>query len=169
KMQNAVSTVAKNQGISEREAFEILMNNQVSSGHSYGGKVSGGFSIPGQGLFGVRGGSEIYAEHSNSDRDSITKGTQESGSRNMDYHQGQNVQAAKDFREATDVLESERMSHGTSQNDNTANSDINQFAATLSVSKNSYDQYMSSRTRSQEYSEMASLAKSHSAQIDSNF
>ncbi|ETO41274.1 conjugal transfer mating-pair stabilization protein TraG [Morganella sp. EGD-HP17] len=167
KMQNAVSTVAKNQGVSKREAYEMLMNNQVSSGYSYGGKVSGGGNTPT--VFGFKAGAEIYAEHSNSDRDSITKGTQESGSRNTDYHYGQNVQAQKDFREGWDVLESERMSHGTSQNDNTASSDVDQFAATLSVSQNSYDQYMTSRTRSQEYSEMASLAKSHSAQIDRNF
>ncbi|EBK2214598.1 conjugal transfer protein TraG [Salmonella enterica subsp. enterica serovar Schwarzengrund] len=166
KMQNAVSTVAKNQGISEREAFERLMNNQVSSGSTHGVKGSAGIGIDGK-LFKV--GGDIYGDYSSSDRDSVTKGTQEGGSRNTDYHYGQNVQAQKDFREGWDVLESERMSHGTSQNDNTANSDINQFAATLSVSQNSYDQYMTSRTRSQEYSEMASLAKSHSAQIDSNF
>lgn len=168
KMQNAVSTVAKNQGISEREAFERLMNNQVSSGYTAGGKMSGGFGVPG-GMGILKGGVEGYIDTNKSDRDSITKGTQEGGSRNTDYHYGQNVQAQKDFREGWDVLESERLSHGTSQNDNTANSDINQFAATLSVSQNSYDQYMTSRTRSQEYSEMASLAKSHSAQIDSNF
>lgn len=166
KMQNAVSTIAKNQGISEREAFERLMNNQVSSGSTHGVKGSAGIGIDGK-LFKV--GGDIYGDYSSSDRDSVTKGTQEGGSRNTDYHYGQNVQAQKDFREGWDVLESERISHGSSQNDNTANSDINQFAATLSVSKNSYDQYMTSRTRSQEYSEMASLAKSHSAQIDSNF
>lgn len=168
KMQNAVSTVAKNQGISEREAFEKLMNNQVSSGYTAGGKMSGGFGVPG-GMGILKGGVEGYIDTNKSDRDSITKGTQEGGSRNTDYHYGQNIQAQKDFREGWDVLESERMSHGTSQNDNTANSDINQFAATLSVSQNSFDQYMTTRTRSQEYSEMASLAKSHSAQIDSNF
>ncbi|HDF2330357.1 TPA: hypothetical protein PC537_004015, partial [Morganella morganii] len=169
KMQNAVSTVAKNQGISKREAYEMLMNNQVSSGYGYGGKVSGGLGFGGGSGSGPKIGVDGYVEANKSDRDSITKGTQESGSRNTDYHYGQNVQAQKDFREGWDVLKSERMSHGTSQNDNTANSDINQFAATLSVSQNSYDQYMTSRTRSQEYSEMASLAKSHSAQIDSNF
>ncbi|MCU6222955.1 conjugal transfer mating-pair stabilization protein TraG [Morganella morganii] len=166
KMQNAVSTIAKNQGISEREAFEILMNNQVSSGSTHGVKGSAGIGIDGK-LFKV--GGDIYGDYSSSDRDSVTKGTQEGGSRNTDYHYGQNVQAQKDFREGWDVLESERISHGSSQNDNTTNSDINQFAATLSVSQNSYDQYMTSRTRSQEYSEMASLAKSNSAQIDSNF
>lgn len=167
KMQNAVSTVAKNQGISKREAYEMLMNNQVSSGYTAGIKGSIGGNTPA--VFNVKAGGEIYIDTNKSDRDSITKGTHEGGSRNTDYHYGQNVQAQKDFREGWDVLESERMSHGTSQNDNTANSDINQFAATLSVSQNSYDQYMTSRTRSQEYSEMASLAKSHSAQIDSNF
>ncbi|MET4862648.1 conjugal transfer mating-pair stabilization protein TraG [Morganella morganii] len=169
KMQNAVSTIAKNQGISEREAFERLMNNQVSSGYGYGGKVSGGLGFGSGSGSGPKIGVDGYVEANKSDRDSITKGTQESGSRNTDYHYGQNVQAQKDFREGWDVLKSERMSHGTSQNDNTANSDVDQFAATLSVSQNSYDQYMTSRTRSQEYSEMASLAKSHSAQIDSNF
>lgn len=169
KMQNAVSTVAKNQGISKREAYEMLMNNQVSSGYGYGGKVSGGLGFGRDSGSGPKIGVDGYVEANKSDRDSITKGTQESGSRNTDYHYGQNVQAQKDFREGWDVLESERMSHGTSQNDNTANSDVDQFAATLSVSQNSYDQYMTSRTRSQEYSEMASLAKSHSAQIDSNF
>lgn len=169
KMQNAVSTVAKNQGISKREAYEMLMNNQVSSGYGYGGKVSGGLGFGGGSGSGPKIGVDGYVEANKSDRDSITKGTLEGGSRNTDYHYGQNVQAQKDFREGWDVLESERMSHGTSQNDNTANSDVDQFAATLSVSQNSYDQYMTSRTRSQEYSEMASLAKSHSAQIDSNF
>lgn len=167
KMQNAVSTVAKNQGISKREAYEMLMNNQVSSGYTAGIKGSVGGNTPA--VFGVKAGGEIYIDTNKSDRDSVTKGTQEGGSRNTDYHYGQNVQAQKDFREGWDVLESERMSHGTSQNDNTANSGVDQFAATLSVSQNSYDQYMTSRTRSQEYSEMASLAKSHSAQIDSNF
>ncbi|MGJ7067280.1 conjugal transfer mating-pair stabilization protein TraG [Morganella morganii] len=167
KMQNAVDTVAKNQGVSKREAYEMLMNNQVSSRYTAGIKGSVGGNTPA--VFGVKAGGEIYIDTNKSDRDSITKGTQEGGSRNTDYHYGQNVQAQKDFREGWDVLESERMSHGTSQNDNTANSGVDQFAATLSVSQNSYDQYMTSRTRSQEYSEMASLAKSHSAQIDSNF
>lgn len=166
KMQNAVSTVAKNQGVSEREAYEMLMNNQVSSGYTAGGKTSvgAGFNI---GI--AKAGAEGYMDVNKSDRDTVTKGTQEGGSRNTDYHHGQNVQAAKDFREATDVLQSERVSQGASQNDTVAHSGIDQFAATLSVSQNSYDQYMTSRTRSQEYSEMASLAKSHSAQIDSNF
>lgn len=163
KMQNAVSTVAKNQGISEREAFERLMNNQVSRGYTIGTKISGGAKIPGV------GSAEGYFDANISDRDSVTNGTQESNSRNTDYFHGQNIQAQKDFREGMDVLQSERVSHGTNRNDNTASSDVDQFAATLSVSQNSYDQYMTSRTRSQEYSEMASFAKTHSAQIDRNF
>lgn len=166
KMQNAVSSVAKNNGISEREAYEQLMNNQVSSGYTAGAKASGGASFN-VGIF--KGGAEGYIDTNRSDRDSITKGTQEGGSRNTDYQLGQNMQAAKDFREASDVLQSERISHGSSQNDNSANSNVEQFAATLSVSQNSYDQFVSSQTRSQEYSDMASLAQSRSAQIDSNF
>jgi hypothetical protein len=39
--------------------------------------------------------------------------------------------------------------------DNNASSRVDQFAASLSA-KNSYDQYTNSRTRSHEYSEMAS-------------
>ena len=171
KMQNAVSTVAKNMGISKHEAYEMLLNNQVSSGYSWGGRLSGGVGV-GSGVMtgkGGRAGADAYIEYSKSDRDSVTNGTRESNSRNTDYFHGQNIQAQKDFREGMEVLQSERVSHGTNRNDNTASSDVDQFAATLSVSRNSYDQYMTSRTRSQEYSEMASFAKTHSAQIDRNF
>lgn len=168
KMQNAVSTVAKNMGISKHEAYEMLLNNQVSSGYSAGikGNVGGGNTVP---VFGIKAGGEIYIDANKSNRDSVTNGTRESNSRNTDYFHGQNIQAQKDFREGMEVLQSERVSHGTNRNDNTASSDVDQFAATLSVSQNSYDQYMTSRTRSQEYSEMASFAKTHSAQIDRNF
>lgn len=70
KMQNAVSTVAKTR-ISKREAYEMLMNNQVSSGYTAGIKGSVGGNTPA--VFGVKAGGEIYIDTNKSDRDSVTK------------------------------------------------------------------------------------------------
>lgn len=52
--------------------------------------------------------------------------------------------------------------------DNNASSRVDQIAASLSSAKNSYDQYTSSRTRSQEYSEMASRTESLTGQMSEN-
>jgi conjugal transfer mating pair stabilization protein TraG len=45
---------------------------------------------------------------------------------------------------------------------------VDQFAASLSSAKNSYDQYTTSRTRSHEYSEMASRTESLTGQMSEN-
>ncbi|MDI4596705.1 conjugal transfer protein TraG, partial [Klebsiella pneumoniae] len=49
--------------------------------------------------------------------------------------------------------------------DNNASSRVDQFAASLSSAKNSYDQYTTSKTRSHEYSDMASRTESMSGQM----
>nr|QTX14523.1 IncF plasmid conjugative transfer protein TraG [Klebsiella pneumoniae] len=75
-------------------------------------------------------------------------------------------QAAKDFKEASDYFTSRKTTTSGNITDNNASSRVDQFAASLSSAKNSYDQYTSSRTRSHEYSEMASRTESMTGQMN---
>jgi conjugal transfer mating pair stabilization protein TraG len=90
------------------------------------------------------------------------------GRESHDSRHDTSSQAAKDFKEASDYITSHKTSTSGNTTDNNASSRVDQFSASLSSAKNSYDQYTNSRTRSHEFSEMASRTESMSGQMSEN-
>ena len=175
KMWNAVVSNAKANNISNEESFNQLMEDSSKRAQSFDAHVSGKLSSGDQ-LFGKLGkwGTGLSAEvgakgsagwtHNSGDTDSIGS----SGRQSHDSRHDTSSQAAKDFKEASDYFTSRKTSTSGNRTDNNASSRVDQFAASLSSAKNSYDQYTSSRTRSHEYSEMASRTESMSGQMNEN-
>ncbi|QLS23701.1 conjugal transfer mating-pair stabilization protein TraG [Klebsiella michiganensis] len=175
KMWNAVVSNAKANNISNEESFQQLMDKSTKgslSGEIYGGaKLSSGDQLAGKlgkwatGL-SAEGGSKISAGLNASS--GSTESTSESGRSSHDSRHDTSSQAAKDFKEASDYITSHKTSTSGNTTDNNASSRVDQFSASLSSAKNSYDQYTNSRTRSHEFSEMASRTESMSGQMSEN-
>ncbi len=175
KMWNAVVSNAKANNISNEESFQQLMDKSTKgsvSGEMYGNaKWSTGDQLAGKlgkwatGL-SAEGGAKISAGLNASS--GSTDSTNESGRSSHDSRHDTSSQAARDFKEASDYFTSRKTTISGNITDNNASSRVEQFAASLSSAKNSYDQYTNSRTRSHEYSEMASRTESMSGQINEN-
>ncbi|HBR7784256.1 TPA: conjugal transfer mating pair stabilization protein TraG, partial [Klebsiella pneumoniae] len=175
KMWNAVVANAKANNISNEESFQQLMDDSAKSTQGVDLYGSGKWSSGDQ-LFGKLGkwGTGLSAEagvkgsagwtHSSGNTDNV--GT--SGRESNDSRHDTSSQAAKDFKEASDYFTSRKTTTSGNITDNNASSRVDQFAASLSSAKNSYDQYTSSRTRSHEYSEMASGTESMTGQMNEN-
>ncbi|AJA98358.1 MULTISPECIES: conjugal transfer mating-pair stabilization protein TraG [Klebsiella] len=169
KMWNAVVANAKANNISNEESFQQLMDESrkgTVSGEMYGSaKASGGFEI-----FGTGGRAEVGGKISLNGTASTgsTDMVGQSGRKSEDSRHDISGQAAKDFKEGSDYFTSQKTSTSGNITDNNASSRVDQFAASLSSAKNSYDQYTNSRTRSHEYSEMASRTESMSGQMSEN-
>lgn len=175
KMWNAVVANAKANNISNEESFQQLMDDSAKSTQGVDLYGSGKWSSGDQ-LFGKLGkwGTGLSAEagvkgsagwtHSSGNTDNV--GT--SGRESNDSRHDTSSQAAKDFKEASDYFTSRKSTTSGNITDNNASSRVDQFAASLSSAKNSYDQYTSSRTRSHEYSEMASRTESMTGQMNEN-
>lgn len=175
KMWNAVVANAKANNISNEESFQQLMDDSAKSTQGVDLYGSGKWSSGDQ-LFGKLGkwGTGLSAEagvkgsagwtHSSGNTDNV--GT--SGRESNDSRHDTSSQAAKDFKEASDYFTSRKTTTSGNITDNNASSRVDQFAASLSSDKNSYDQYTSSRTRSHEYSEMASRTESMTGQMNEN-
>lgn len=175
KMWNAVVANAKANNISNEESFQHLMDDSAKSTQGVDLYGSGKWSSGDQ-LFGKLGkwGTGLSAEagvkgsagwtHSSGNTDNV--GT--SGRESNDSRHDTSSQAAKDFKEASDYFTSRKTTTSGNITDNNASSRVDQFAASLSSAKNSYDQYTSSRTRSHEYSEMASRTESMTGQMNEN-
>ncbi|HHL3732032.1 TPA: conjugal transfer mating-pair stabilization protein TraG [Klebsiella pneumoniae] len=175
KMWNAVVANAKANNISNEESFQQLMDDSAKSTQGVDLYGSGKWSSGDQ-LFGKLGkwGTGLSAEagvkgsagwtHSSGNTDNV--GT--SGRESNDSRHDTSSQAAKDFKEASDYFTSRKTTTSGNITDNNASSRVDQFAASLSGAKNSYDQYTSSRTRSHEYSEMASRTESMTGQMNEN-
>ncbi|HFZ8967521.1 TPA: conjugal transfer protein TraG, partial [Klebsiella pneumoniae] len=121
-------------------------------------KLATGASVEG----GIKG--SISGSGSTGSTDTVGQ----SGRHSSDSRHDISSQAAKDFREASDYLVSHKTNTSGNITDNNASSRVDQFAASLSSAKNSYDQYTTSRTRSHEYSEMASRTESLTGQMSEN-
>ncbi len=175
KMWNAVVANAKANNISNEESFQQLMDDSAKSTQGVDLYGSGKWSSGDQ-LFGKLGkwGTGLSAEagvkgsagwtHSSGNTDNV--GT--SGRESNDSRHDTSSQAAKDFKEASDYFTSRKTTTSGNITDNNASSRVDQFAASLSSAKNSYDQYTSSRTPSHEYSEMASRTESMTGQMNEN-
>lgn len=175
KMWNAVVANAKANNISNEESFQQLMDKSTKgavSGEIYGGgkwssgdqlagklgKLATGFSADG----GFKGSVALSGTSGSTDS------TNESGRESHDSRHDTSSQAAKDFKEASDYFTSHKTTTSGNITDNNASSRVDQFSASLSSAKNSYDQYTTSRTRSHEYSEMASRTESMTGQMNEN-
>lgn len=175
KMWNAVVSNAKANNISNEESFQQLMDKSTKgsvSGEMYGNaKWSTGDQLAGKlgkwatGL-SAEGGAKISAGLNASS--GSTDSTNESGRSSHDSRHDTSSQAARDFKEASDYFTSRKTTISGNITDNNASSRVEQFAASLSSAKNSFDQYTNSRTRSHEYSEMASRTESMSGQMNEN-
>ena len=175
KMWSAVVSNAKANNISNEESFQQLMDDFSKRTQSFDMHASGKWSSGDQ-LFGKLGkwGTGLSAEvggkgsagwgHSSGNTDNVSS----SGRESHDSRHDTSSQAAKDFKEASDYFTSRKTTNSGNITDNNASSRVDQFAASLSSAKNSYDQYTNSRTRSHEYSEMASRTESMSGQMNEN-
>ncbi|HHR1005483.1 TPA: conjugal transfer mating-pair stabilization protein TraG [Raoultella planticola] len=171
KMWSAVVSNAKANNISNEESFQQLMDDSSKRTQSFDMHASGKWSSGDQ-LFGKLGkwGTGLSAEvggkgsagwgHSSGNTDNVSS----SGRESHDSRHDTSSQAAKDFKEASDYFTSRKTTNSGNITDNNASS----RAASLSSAKNSYDQYTNSRTRSHEYSEMASRTESMSGQMNEN-
>ncbi|WP_368755272.1 conjugal transfer mating-pair stabilization protein TraG [Klebsiella oxytoca] len=175
KMWNAVVSNAKANNISNEESFQQLMDKSTKgsvSGQMYGStKLSSGDQLAGKlgkwaTGFSMEGGVKLSTEGSASS--GSTDSTNESGRSSHDSRHDTSSQAARDFKEASDYFTSRKTTTSGNITDNNASSRVDQFVASLSSAKNSYDQYTNSRTRSHEYSEMASRTESMSGQMNEN-
>ena len=175
KMWNAVVSNAKANNISNEQSFQNLMDETSRgsiTGEAYGGaKWSSGDQLAGK--FGklltgasVEGGVKVAASGTGSTGSTDTVG--QSGRHSVDTRHDTSSQAAKDFKEGSDYITSHKTSTSGNTTDNNASSRVDQFSASLSSAKNSYDQYTNSRTRSHEFSEMASRTESMSGQMSEN-
>lgn len=175
KMWNAVVSNAKANNISNEQSFQNLMDQTSRgsiTGEAYGGaKWSSGDQLAGK--FGklltgasVEGGVKVAASGTGSTGSTDTVG--QSGRHSVDTRHDISSQAAKDFKEGSDYITSHKTSTSGNTTDNNASSRVDQFSASLSSAKNSYDQYTNSRTRSHEFSEMASRTESMSGQMSEN-
>ncbi|EBO9664507.1 conjugal transfer protein TraG [Salmonella enterica] len=164
KMLNATQTLAKHLGVSESEAYNHLMDKSSRGSLNVGGKVSASSPkffkfIEAEGYIGAELTGSTGSSH----------GTSETNSKMKDLRDDKSSQLAQDFREGLDMVTSSRLSANGSHTDATSSNKVEQLAATLTDTQNSYQQYSESMTRSHEYSEMAAYVQSNSAQINSNF
>lgn len=162
KMLTATEGYAKANNVSTQEAYNQLMDKASRGTITAGSKASVGGKLFGTGIEAHTG-----AEFSGSSGSS--HGTNETNSQTNDFRNDRASQFANDFREGLDMVTSSRVTAGGTHTDAASANKVEQLAATLSETQNSYQQYSDSMTRSHEYSEMAAYVQSNSAQINSNF
>lgn len=169
KMWNAVVANARANNISNEQSFQNLMDESrkgsITGGAYIKASVGTGFEFLGNGGK-VEAGGKVAIDGTATTGSTDTVG--QSGRHSEDSRHDVSSQAAKDFKEASDYFTSRKTTTSGNITDNNASTRIDQFAASLSSAKNSYDQYTNSRTRSHEYSEMASRTESMSGQMNEN-
>ena len=175
-MVSAAQSYAARNNISENQAFNELMDKstrgEVHAGAKAYGRVDSDKAALGKIAslaFGGSAGGEFYAGGSGSASSGSTDSTTQGGQQTRDHSADQSSQELKDFRQGKDMVQSYRVSHSGSHTDNTANTQLDQLGATLSVADSQYSQYTSSLNRSHEYSQMASSSDTTSANMQSNY
>lgn len=165
-MMSAAESYAKANNISTQEAYNKLMDisNQGSAATGLRGSVGGGLNI---GVAKVSG--EAYTNGELRHTTGSSRGVQDSHSNSSDSRHDQNSQTVHDFKQGMDMVTSSRVTDGSSQTQNAASSNVQQFAATLNDAQSQYHQFTTSSTRSDEFSRMATLAQNESASLDTNY
>ncbi|EPB5915851.1 conjugal transfer mating-pair stabilization protein TraG [Citrobacter amalonaticus] len=162
KMISATNALAESLGISKSDAYNTLMDKSSRGSINAGVKASYGGKFFGVGVEG-HAGAELTGSTGSS------HGTSETNAKTKDSRNDKTSQLAQDFREGLDMVTSSRISAVGSHTDAASSNKLDQLAATLTDTRNHYQQYSDSMTRSHEYSEMAAYVQSNSAQINSNF
>ncbi|ELY1972633.1 conjugal transfer mating pair stabilization protein TraG, partial [Aeromonas salmonicida] len=175
-MVSAAQSYAKRHNISDSQAFNELMDKSSREEAHGGAKVYGRVDSDKAALgkiaslaFGGSAGGEVYAGGSKNWSNGSTDNTSQGANQSHDNSADQSSQELKDFRHGKDMVQSYRVSHSGSHTDNTANTQLDQLGATLSVADSQYNQYTSSLNRSHEYSQMASTSDTTSASMQSNY
>ena len=165
-MMSAAESYAKANNISTQEAYNKLMDisNQGSASAGYKGSMGGGVNL---GVAKI--GGEVYTNGELRHTTGSSRGIQEANSNTSDSRHDQNSQTVQDFKQGMDMVTSSRVTDGSSQTENAATSNVQQFAATLNDAQSQYHQFTTSSTRSDEYSRMATLAQNESASLDTNY
>lgn len=175
-MLSASSSYAERNNVSESQAWNELHSRGENLKYGGGVSVSTGvdsakalWGKPGALLTGANGKLEFRGNLDKIFDQGESKTTSHASALTMDNSSDRNAQDAWDFRQGMDVIQSYRTNAAGSKADNSSISQLEQFSATLSESDSLYQQYTSSRTRSQEYSEMASASDTTSATVQSNY
>nr|WP_314688500.1 conjugal transfer mating-pair stabilization protein TraG [uncultured Pantoea sp.] len=173
---SAVQSFARRNNVSESEAVSQLNSMSKNDRTSYG--VGGQFGInssktlwgkAGEVFLGVSGKGDLHGSIDTiSDRgrsDSLTDGI----TAGQDISADRNAQDARDFRQGLDKLVTHRADQSAQRSDTEGSTLLDQIGATFSRADSQYDQYTTSRTRSHEYSEMASASESITAGMQGNY
>jgi conjugal transfer mating pair stabilization protein TraG len=175
-MMSAAKSYAASNHISEQEAYSKLSDIANNGSTSVGGSVDASVRSDRTALGKVASlavGAEVGGEiHARGDLTHITgssRSTKEDHSAGSDHKRDETSQEARDFKQGMDMVMSSRVSDSGSHTDNSANSHVEQLAASLSDAKNQYQQYTDSTTRSHELSEAATRTQSMSASLDTNY
>jgi conjugal transfer mating pair stabilization protein TraG len=156
-MQSAAHDYATRHGISEQDAWAEIESKSRDM-EAYGSVSAGGkFKLFG-GEVGVKGSAKSGSQSSAEQR--------ETGS--TDHTRSADARDMRDFKAGMQTLQSYRATHSADHNDNSSASQLEQIGTTLSVADSQYQQYTNSLSRSHEYSRMASLSDSETAQQNSN-
>ncbi|MEX6212075.1 conjugal transfer mating-pair stabilization protein TraG [Providencia huaxiensis] len=154
KIWSIAESYGKANGLTTQASFNELMD-KTSRGTITAG-TKGELNSP---FKGIIGGVGVYGDANVSGSTGSSHGTQESSNESKDMRHDQNAQLQQQFREARDYFDRNSVTTGASLNDNEANSHIQQFAASLNVADTYHEQYALNKTKSQEYSDMASCTK----------
>lgn len=165
-MMSAAESYAKANNISTQQAYNELMSktNQGSAGGSIKGYGGAGVNL---GVWKAGAEASISAElrHSSSE----SHGTQETNANGMEFKEGKNTQAVRDFKQGMDMVASSRVNESASHSESAGTSNVQQLAATLNDAQSQYHQFTTSSTNSNEFSRMATLAQNESASLDTNY
>jgi len=173
---SAAKAYAQKNHIGESEAFNELRDKtrrgELSGSLTAKAGVDSNKSLGGKAVewaIGISGGVEARGGISGSLGNGSSDSTNKSNSRSKDSSSDQSSQELKDFKKGQDMVNSARASESGSHSDNTSNSMHKQINATLAEADSQYQQYTNSMTRSHEYGEMATAARTMSAQTQSNY
>ncbi|HIB5254113.1 TPA: conjugal transfer mating-pair stabilization protein TraG [Escherichia coli] len=166
RMRSAVESYAKAHNISNEQATRELASRSTRGSAGMYGDVHAGWQFEpkfmgvGGGVGGKVGG-RASIDWSDDDAHEASSGSRTSHDARHDI----DARATQDFKEASDYFTSRKVSESGSHTDNNADSRVDQLSAALNSAKQSYDQYTTNMTRSDEYAEMASRTESMSGQM----
>ncbi|MEB7502452.1 conjugal transfer mating pair stabilization protein TraG [Leclercia pneumoniae] len=171
-MMSAAESYAKANNISTQEAYNQLMSKSQELSANAGGSIKFNTGDQALGKIGKWATGVTVEGHLGTEYKGATgssHGTQQTDSNTTDTRHDKNSQAVNDFRQGMDMVTSNRVTDGSSQTQNAATSNVQQFAATLNDAQSQYHQFTTSSTRSDEFSRMATLAQNESASLDTNY
>lgn len=173
---SAVQSFARRNNVSESEAVSQLHSLSENERHAHGGSVQGSFDASktlwgkvGKAVLGVSGKAEYHKSRENSTDKGNSDSLSNTSTAGQDVSADRNAQDARDFRQGLDRLTAYRTDQSAQRSDTAGSSLLDQIGATFSRADSQYQQYTASRTRSHEYSEMASASESTTAGMQGNY